>query len=163
MALDLGFSSLQMDDPAYGLSFQAEGPLDMRLSGSGETAADFLNTASEGEIADVLFHYGEEPAARRIARAIVKARPLTRTAQLADEVGIPAVIATAHRMGVTAELPNVPSLALGSAEVTLLEMTRAYAGVLAGAAPVDTHSVHAIRGAQPQPLYLRPSDARLPA
>ncbi|RZK77797.1 MAG: penicillin-binding protein, partial [Methylobacterium sp.] len=79
----------------------------------------------------------------------------TVAAQLADEVGIPAVIATAHRMGVTADLPNVPSLALGSAEVTLLEMTRAYAGVLAGAAPVDTHSVHAIRGAQPQPLYLR--------
>ncbi|MCJ2047256.1 PBP1A family penicillin-binding protein [Methylobacterium sp. J-078] len=79
----------------------------------------------------------------------------TVAAQLADEVGIPAVIATAHRMGVTSELPNVPSLALGSAEVTLLEMTRAYAGVLAGAAPVDTHSVHTIRGAQPQPLYLR--------
>ncbi|GJD75255.1 PBP1A family penicillin-binding protein [Methylobacterium goesingense] len=79
----------------------------------------------------------------------------TVAAQLADEVGIPAVIATAHRMGVTSELPNVPSLALGSAEVTLLEMTRAYAGVLAGTAPVDTHSVHAIRGAQPQPLYLR--------
>lgn len=83
----------------------------------------------------------------------------TVAAQLADEVGIPAVIATAHRMGVTADLPNVPSLALGSAEVTLLEMTRAYAGVLAGAAPVDTHSVHAIRGAQPQPLYLR-ADAK---
>ncbi|MGU3362155.1 PBP1A family penicillin-binding protein [Methylobacterium sp. M6A4_1b] len=79
----------------------------------------------------------------------------TVAAQLADEVGIPAVIATARRMGVTSDLPNVPSLALGSAEVTLLEMTRAYAGVLAGAAPVDTHSVHAIRGAQPQPLYLR--------
>ena len=79
----------------------------------------------------------------------------TVAAQLADEVGIPAVITTAHRMGVTSELPNVPSLALGSAEVTLLEMTRAYAGVLAGAAPVDTHSVHAIRGPAPQPLYLR--------
>lgn len=79
----------------------------------------------------------------------------TVAAQLADEVGIPAVIATAHRMGVTSELPNVPSLALGSAEVTLLEMTRAYAGVLAGTVPVDAHGVHAIRGAQPQPLYLR--------
>ncbi|WP_264049538.1 PBP1A family penicillin-binding protein [Methylobacterium flocculans] len=79
----------------------------------------------------------------------------TVAAQLADEVGIPAVIATTRRMGVTSDLPNVPSLALGSAEVTLLEMTRAYAGVLAGAAPVDAHSVHAIRGAQPQPLYLR--------
>jgi 16S rRNA (cytosine1402-N4)-methyltransferase len=83
VALDLGFSSLQMDDPDYGLSFQADGPLDMRLSGSGETAADFLNSATEAEIADVLFHYGEEPAARRIARAIVADRPFHRTADLA--------------------------------------------------------------------------------
>ncbi|KQO61990.1 penicillin-binding protein [Methylobacterium sp. Leaf87] len=80
----------------------------------------------------------------------------TVAAQLADEIGIPAVIATARRLGVVSELPNVPSLALGSAEVTLLEMTRAYAGVLAGAVPVDAHSVHAIRGGAPQPLYLRP-------
>ena len=83
VALDLGFSSIQMDDPAYGLSFQADGPLDMRLSGSGESAADFLNTASEAEIADVLFHYGEEPAARRIARAIVADRPFNTTGELA--------------------------------------------------------------------------------
>ncbi|SFG28317.1 PBP1A family penicillin-binding protein [Methylobacterium gossipiicola] len=80
----------------------------------------------------------------------------TVAAQLADEVGIPAVIATARRLGVTSELPNVPSLALGSAEVTLLEMTRAYAGVLAGLAPVEAYGVHAIRGGAPQPLYLRP-------
>ncbi|MBS3962297.1 MAG: 16S rRNA (cytosine(1402)-N(4))-methyltransferase RsmH [Sandarakinorhabdus sp.] len=83
VALDLGFSSIQMDDPAYGLSFQSEGPLDMRLSGEGETAADFLNSASEAEIADVLYHYGEEQASRRIARAIVADRPFTTTAELA--------------------------------------------------------------------------------
>ncbi len=83
VALDLGFSSIQMDDPAYGLTFQADGPLDMRLSGAGESAADFLNGATEAEIADVLFHYGEEPAARRIARAIVADRPFTTTAPLA--------------------------------------------------------------------------------
>lgn len=83
VALDLGFSSLQMDDPSYGLSFRQDGPLDMRLSGSGETAADWLNRASEEEIADVLYRYGEEPAARRIARAIVSDRPFTRTAPLA--------------------------------------------------------------------------------
>ncbi|NEU12454.1 PBP1A family penicillin-binding protein [Methylobacterium sp. BTF04] len=79
----------------------------------------------------------------------------TVAAQLADEVGIPAVIATARSLGVVSDLPNVPSLALGSAEVTLLEMTRAYAGVLAGAAPIDTHAIHAIRGGAPEPLYLR--------
>jgi 16S rRNA (cytosine1402-N4)-methyltransferase len=86
VALDLGYSSIQMDDPAYGLSFQADGPLDMRLSGEGESAADFVNGASEGEIADVLFHYGEEPAARRIARAIVADRPFRTTGELAGLV-----------------------------------------------------------------------------
>ncbi len=86
VALDLGISSIQLDDPAYGLSFQSDGPLDMRLDGAGETAADFLNTADEAEIADVLFHYGEEPAARRIARAVVAARPLQRTGEFADLV-----------------------------------------------------------------------------
>lgn len=79
----------------------------------------------------------------------------TIAAQLADEVGIPAVIATARRLGVQSELPSVPSLALGSAEVTLLEMTRAYAGVLASVQPLEAYGVHAIRGAGPQPLYLR--------
>ncbi|MGL6044488.1 MAG: 16S rRNA (cytosine(1402)-N(4))-methyltransferase RsmH, partial [Sandaracinobacteroides sp.] len=83
VALDLGFSSIQMDDASYGLSFQADGPLDMRLSGSGESAADFLNAASEADIADVLFHYGEEPASRRIARAIVADRPFRTTGELA--------------------------------------------------------------------------------
>lgn len=83
VALDLGYSTLQMDDPAYGLSFQQDGPLDMRLSGEGMSAADFVNAASEGEIADVLFHFGEEPAARRIARAIVADRPFRTTAELA--------------------------------------------------------------------------------
>ncbi|MFN3371466.1 MAG: 16S rRNA (cytosine(1402)-N(4))-methyltransferase RsmH [Sphingomonadaceae bacterium] len=86
VALDLGYSSIQLDDPSYGLSFQADGPLDMRLSGHGPTAADFLNSASEAEIADVLFHYGEEPAARRIARAVVAARPLATTADFAAVV-----------------------------------------------------------------------------
>lgn len=86
VALDLGYSSIQLDDPAYGLSFQSDGPLDMRLSGEGPTAADFLNRASEAEIADVLFRYGEEPAARRIARAVVAARPLRTTGEFAAVV-----------------------------------------------------------------------------
>lgn len=86
VALDLGYSSIQMDDPAYGLSFQADGPLDMRLSGEGESAADFVNGASEAEIADVLYLYGEEPAARRIARAIVADRPFRTTGELAGLV-----------------------------------------------------------------------------
>ncbi|KAB1070667.1 PBP1A family penicillin-binding protein [Methylobacterium planeticum] len=78
----------------------------------------------------------------------------TIAAQIADEVGVPAVIETARRLGVQSELPNVPSLALGSAEITLLEMTRAYAGVLADRIPVETFGIHAIRGGVPAPLYV---------
>ncbi|MCJ2107739.1 PBP1A family penicillin-binding protein [Methylobacterium sp. E-041] len=80
----------------------------------------------------------------------------TVAAQLGEELGIPAVIATAKSLGVQSDLPNVPSLALGSAEVTLLEMTRAYAGVLANRTPVESFDIHAIRGGAPAPLYLRP-------
>ncbi len=86
VALDLGVSSMQLDDPAYGLSFRFDGPLDMRMGADGPTAADVLNTASEADIADILFRLGEERAARRIARAIVAARPLSRTSELADIV-----------------------------------------------------------------------------
>jgi 16S rRNA (cytosine1402-N4)-methyltransferase len=85
VVLDLGVSSMQLDQPERGFSFMADGPLDMRMSQEGPTAADLVNTASEGELADILFHYGEERAARRIAKAIVKARglaPITRTREL---------------------------------------------------------------------------------
>jgi len=83
IAFDIGVSSMQIDQPERGFSFQSDGPLDMRMSQHGMTAADFINTASESEIADVLFHLGDEPGARRIARAIVNDRPLTRTSELA--------------------------------------------------------------------------------
>ena len=86
IALDIGVSSMQLDQAERGFSFQKDGPLDMRMSQSGETAADFLNHAGEGEIAHVLKEYGEEPRARAVARAIVAARPLTRTAELAAVV-----------------------------------------------------------------------------
>jgi 16S rRNA (cytosine1402-N4)-methyltransferase len=86
VTLDIGVSSMQLDQAARGFSFQADGPLDMRMEQAGESAADFVNGADEAEIADVLHHYGEEPRARRIARAIVAARPLTRTGELAEVV-----------------------------------------------------------------------------
>ncbi|MCB2014388.1 MAG: 16S rRNA (cytosine(1402)-N(4))-methyltransferase RsmH [Sphingobium sp.] len=86
VALDIGVSSMQLDRAERGFSFQADGPLDMRMSQSGMTAADFVNTASEEEIADVLYRYGEEPRSRRVARAIVAARPLSRTSELANVV-----------------------------------------------------------------------------
>jgi 16S rRNA (cytosine1402-N4)-methyltransferase len=83
IALDIGVSSMQLDRAERGFSFQADGPLDMRMSRSGLTAAEYLNTAEEAEIARVLRDYGEEPRARAIARAIVAARPVERTAELA--------------------------------------------------------------------------------
>jgi S-adenosyl-methyltransferase MraW len=86
VVLDLGVSSFQFDEPDRGFSFRADGPLDMRMAAEGMSAADFLNTADEREIADVLVRYGEERQARRIARAVVKARPLSRTLELADLV-----------------------------------------------------------------------------
>jgi 16S rRNA (cytosine1402-N4)-methyltransferase len=84
--LDIGVSSMQLDQAARGFSFQQDGPLDMRMSQAGESAADFVNGADEAEIADVLYLYGEEPRSRRIARAIVAARPINSTGSLAAVV-----------------------------------------------------------------------------
>ncbi|RJE82641.1 16S rRNA (cytosine(1402)-N(4))-methyltransferase RsmH [Paracoccus onubensis] len=86
VVLDLGVSSMQLDQAGRGFSFLRDGPLDMRMGQEGPSAADLLNEAEESVIADVLYHYGEERASRRIARAIVAARPLTRTIQLAEIV-----------------------------------------------------------------------------
>jgi len=83
IALDIGVSSMQLDRADRGFAFSADGPLDMRMSKSGLTAAEFLNEAEEAEIARILREYGEEPRARSIARAIVAARPVERTAELA--------------------------------------------------------------------------------
>jgi 16S rRNA (cytosine1402-N4)-methyltransferase len=85
--LDLGVSSMQLDRPDRGFSFQQEGPLDMRFDPyASRTAADIVNELPEQELADVIYRNGEEPAARAIARAIVAARPLHTTVQLAEVV-----------------------------------------------------------------------------
>jgi 16S rRNA (cytosine1402-N4)-methyltransferase len=81
--MDIGVSSMQLDQAGRGFAFSTEGPLDMRMSQAGETAADFLNAAREEDIADVLWRYGEERQSRRVARAIVAARPLETTGDLA--------------------------------------------------------------------------------
>src|ERR1700730_13490031 len=86
IALDLGVSSPQLDDPQRGFSFRADGPLDMRMGREGASAADLVNNLSESALANLIYIYGEERFARRVARAIVAARreaPLTRTAELA--------------------------------------------------------------------------------
>lgn len=86
VVLDLGVSSMQIDTPERGFSFQKDGPLDMRMGAGGPSAADLVNTLPEDALADLLYQYGEERASRRIARAIVAARPLETTLQLAGIV-----------------------------------------------------------------------------
>jgi 16S rRNA (cytosine1402-N4)-methyltransferase len=89
IVLDLGVSSPQLDDPSRGFSFRAEGPLDMRMGKSGTSAADLVNTLPEAALAKLIYVYGEERFARRVARAITEARkkaPLTRTDDLAELV-----------------------------------------------------------------------------
>jgi 16S rRNA (cytosine1402-N4)-methyltransferase len=81
---DFGVSSLQLDESRRGFSFMADGPLDMRMDArSGPTAEQVVNEANERELADLVYEYGEERRSRRIARAIVRGRPVTTTGQLA--------------------------------------------------------------------------------
>lgn len=89
VTLDLGVSSPQIDEAGRGFSFAKDGPLDMRMSREGESAADVVNSASEGDLADIIYTFGEERLARRIARAIVAARterPISTTGELANIV-----------------------------------------------------------------------------
>jgi 16S rRNA (cytosine1402-N4)-methyltransferase len=86
VALDLGVSSMQLDRAERGFSFRADGPLDMRMSHTGESAADLVNRLDEAELADLIYDLGEERLSRRIAAAIVRARPITRTAELAQVI-----------------------------------------------------------------------------
>ncbi len=97
--LDLGVSSPQLDDGLRGFSFRLDGPLDMRMNPEqGETAAQWLNSADETDISRVLWDYGEERFARRIARSIVQARPLERTDDL-KQAAVRAIPAAARRKG----------------------------------------------------------------
>ncbi len=89
VVLDIGVSSMQFDEAERGFSFRFDGPLDMRMSREGRSAADIVNGASEEDLADILYHYGEERASRRIARAIAldrKTNPFTSTRALAEMI-----------------------------------------------------------------------------
>ena len=97
VVLDIGVSSMQLDEAARGFSLRFDAPLDMRMGSSGRSAADILRDEDEATIADILFHFGEERAARRIARAIVadrETKPFTSTLELA---GMIARVAPARR------------------------------------------------------------------
>ena len=89
VVLDIGVSSMQLDQAERGFSFRQDGPLDMRMASSGRSAADIVNEASQEELADIIYRFGEERASRRIARAIVADRvqkPFTTTLQLANMI-----------------------------------------------------------------------------
>jgi len=89
IALDIGVSSMQIDEAERGFSFMRDGPLDMRMSGAGRTAADVVNEESEAELARIIFVYGEERRSRAIARVVVERReltPFTSTVELAEAV-----------------------------------------------------------------------------
>ena len=89
VVLDIGVSSMQIDAPERGFSFQKDGPLDMRMEQSGTSAADVVNRMDENDLADLIYHYGEERLSRRVARAIVlarKDRPFTTTSHLASVI-----------------------------------------------------------------------------
>ncbi|WP_328597952.1 16S rRNA (cytosine(1402)-N(4))-methyltransferase RsmH [Croceibacterium soli] len=132
VTMDIGVSSMQLDQAGRGFAFSADGPLDMRMSQEGESAADFLNSAREEDIANVLYLYGEERQSRRVARAIVAARPLETTGDLARVVrkalgyraGAPKDPATrsfqAVRIHVNAELEELAE-GLSAAEALLRE------------------------------------------
>ncbi len=135
VTMDIGVSSMQLDQAQRGFAFSADGPLDMRMSQEGESAAEFLNSAEEKTIADVLYQYGEERQSRRVARAIVAARPLETTGDLARVVrkalgyrpGAPKDPATrsfqAVRIHVNAELEELRA-GLSAAEQLLGESGR---------------------------------------
>jgi 16S rRNA (cytosine1402-N4)-methyltransferase len=89
VVLDIGVSSMQLDQAGRGFSFRQDGPLDMRMGADGQSAAELVNEADEGVLANIIYHYGEERRSRAVARAIVEARrkaPITTTKQLADLV-----------------------------------------------------------------------------
>ncbi|MCL2673647.1 MAG: 16S rRNA (cytosine(1402)-N(4))-methyltransferase RsmH [Alphaproteobacteria bacterium] len=86
VVFDLGVSSMQIDNPKRGFSFQKDGPLDMRMGSSGRSAFDIVNKTRIDALADIIFHYGDERSARRIARQIADSRPVHTTGQLADIV-----------------------------------------------------------------------------
>jgi len=129
---DLGISSLQLSDAARGFSFQADGPLDMRMDPrSGQTADQVVNHLDERTLADVIYEFGEERRSRRIARAIVRARPIRSTAHLAQVVAAalpamkyqrihPATMTfQAIRIFVNRELEDLRSLLLAAPQVLL--------------------------------------------
>lgn len=186
VVMDIGVSSMQLDQAGRGFAFSAEGPLDMRMSQEGESAAEFLNSADEKAIADVLYTYGEERQSRRIARAIVAARPLETTIDLARIVrkalghrpGAPKDPATrsfqAVRIHVNGELDELEA-GLCAAEQLLVEggrlavvsfhslEDRIVKRFLRGASSTPSASRHLPQASASDPVFSRVSKAVRPS
>ncbi|MBX9883927.1 MAG: 16S rRNA (cytosine(1402)-N(4))-methyltransferase RsmH [Novosphingobium sp.] len=187
VVFDIGVSSMQLDQAARGFAFSSDGPLDMRMSQAGQSAADFLNGAAEEAIADVLYHYGEERQSRRIARAVVAARPLTTTGQFAAVVrkalgyhpGAPKDPATrsfqAVRIHVNGELDELTA-GLAAAERVLApggrlavvsfhsledRIVKQFLREAAGALPAGSRHLP-VRGPAAAPVFEKPSAAIRP-
>ena len=130
---DLGLSSMQIEDAGRGFSFSLDGPLDMRMGGGEVTAEEIVNHTPERELADLIFRFGEERHSRRIARAIMKARPIRSTTKLAQVVmrAIPSRAGLHHihpatrtfmalRLAVNRELENLEAFLSGFESVLAL-------------------------------------------
>ncbi len=189
VVLDIGVSSMQIDQAGRGFSFLRDGPLDMRMAQAGPSAGDLVNRAGERGLADIIYHFGEDRAARRIARTIVAARagePITRTGQLAEIVAgclprqrpgrIHPATRTfqALRIAVNDELGQLV-LALEAAESVLApggrlvvvtfhsledRIVKRYFRIASGQAGQGSRHGPARRG--PPPRYLRPARAARP-
>jgi 16S rRNA (cytosine1402-N4)-methyltransferase len=129
---DLGLSSMQLEDAGRGFSFSLPGPLDMRMGGGELTAAELVNRTPERELADLIFKFGEERHSRRIARAIVKARPIRSTTELAQVVirAIPSRAGLHHLHPATRTFMAL-RLAVNSELENLQEFLAGFPGVLA--------------------------------
>ena len=132
VVFDIGVSSMQLDQAARGFAFASDGPLDMRMSQDGMSAADFLNGAEEAAIADVLYTYGEERQSRRIARAVVAARPLRTTGDFAGVVRR----ALGYRMG--AHAPGIKDPATRSFQAVRIHVNGELDELAAGLAAAET-------------------------
>ena len=158
IVLDLGFSSDQMEDPERGFAFSTDGPLDMRMDQTqGESAADLVNTASEQELADIFWRYGEENRSRQIAWRIIRAREkgaITRTTQLAQlaAAGVPFKPGMIHpatrvfqalRIAVNAELQHLEAALPQLLDVLLARRQEAAEGQMSGGrmAIISFHSL----------------------
>jgi 16S rRNA (cytosine1402-N4)-methyltransferase len=142
---DLGLSSMQLEDAGRGFSFTLPGPLDMRMGGGELTAAEIVNRASERELADLIFKFGEERHSRRIARAIVKARPIRSTTELAQVVmrAIPSRAGLHHLHPATRTFMAL-RLAVNRELENLQEFLSGFPGVLAAGGRSVVISFHSL-------------------